>query len=171
MALYQNMNQFAQSPLKGDLAKIVNPSTISAQVDIGAASALVAGTMVKLTTSTGHTILVDTAAATTQNPLGFVIYSPKKDSWTGGDALEIAMNGSVIYLEAAEAISRGRSLEYVASGAKVRASRGSNPVIGIALDNATATGGLIRVLVDIETYPSQSSSSSSRSSSSSSSSS
>ena len=169
MSVVQNMNQFSQTPLKGDLAAVVSPSTLSAQVDATSMNTIVAGELVKLSTATGNSILVDSGAANTQNPLGFAIYSPKKDKFTSGNALEVALSGSVIWLEAASYISRGRSLEYVASGAKVRASEGSNPVIGIALDNASA-GQLIRVLVSIEAYPSQSSSSSSSCSSSSSSS-
>lgn len=171
MAVYQNMNQFSQTPLKGEIAAIVNPSTISCQVDPNSANTLVAGDLVKLTQTAGNTILVDKAAASASKALGFVIYSPKVDKWTAGMALEIALTGSVIYLESASSISRGRSVEFVVSGSLVRATAGTNPPVGTALDQVVGAGQLLRVLVAIEPTESESSSSSCRSSSSSSSSS
>jgi len=144
MSVYQNMNQIEQTAIKGSIAAIVNPVTLSAQVDPASVDTIVAGDAVKLSTAVGNTILVDKCAAT-DAPIGYVIYNPKKDSFIAGNALEIALPSSIIYLESSGTVTRGDEVEFVVSGSKVMTSAGVNPISGTALD--TATNGLVRVLV------------------------
>ena len=165
------LNQLQETPVKAGLSAITNASTLSAQIDPASTATIVAGDLVKFTHSDGNTIVVDKAAATDQNPLGFVLYSVKKNSYKPGDAIEVALPGSVLWLESYGVIERGYPVEYRASGSRVTRCVGSNEMVGQALDNATATGQLIRVLVLIQalhSFSSSSVSSSSRSSSSSS---
>lgn len=170
MTVYQNMNQFAQTPIKGSIAAIVNPTTLSVQIDINSGSTLYAGSAVKLVAGTANTILVDLAIAT-DTIFGFIIYNPKKGSFTAGDTVEIALPNSVIYLESYGAFNRGQNLEYYATGTRVTVSAGTNPIVGTALDTSTASGQLVRVYVrTVAEFSSSSSSSSCKSSSSSSSS-
>lgn len=164
----QNMNQFSQGTVKGQVMGIPTPATLSAQVTTGGTT-VYPGYAVKLVDGVANTILVNAAAAT-DDIFGFVVFNPKKSSFAALDALEVALPGTVIILEAGASIARGQTIEYVASGGKVTGYAGTNTPCGVALDKATASGQLIRVLVRVEAeYSSSSSSSSCRSSSSSSS--
>ena len=160
----QQLNQFGQKPLKGEVAAIPNPVTLSAQIDPSSSGTLYAGDAVRLVSGTSATILVDTVAAT-GTVFGFVIRNPKKSSYTAGDAVEIALPNSVILLEAYSTISRGNNVEWYPGGNRVKTHAGVNTICGTCLDMSTATGDLVRVLV--RTVLEYSSSSSCRSSSSS----
>jgi len=172
MTTYQNMNQFSQQPIKGAVSAVPNPTVIPCQIDPNSEDTFYPGTGVRLVAGTGKTVLVVKAAAT-EEKFGFVVWNPKKSSFTAGDAVEVAMPGSVMYMEAAAAFNRGQSLEQVVTGDKVQAvSAAANDRIGLALDTAAAAGDLVRVyLRGVFQYSSSSCSSSSscRSSSSSSS--
>lgn len=171
MTQYQNMNQFAQGPVKGSLSAIPSPTTISCQLTIASSNTLVAGSAVKLIAGSAHTILVEKSAAT-EAIFGFVIFNPKKASFAAGDPVEIALPNSVMYMESSASFNRGQLVEQVASGDKVAPYAGVNTTVGLALDTASAANQLVRVLIrTVAEYSSSSSSSSCRSSSSSSSSS
>lgn len=136
------LNQFNQSPIVGDSATKVNLNTLSVQIDPNSTNTLVPGDAVVMTTTAGTTILVDKALAT-QDPFGFVFYSVKKDQFKAGDSVEIGLVGAIMYVEADGSISRGNNLEYVpaalATGPRMLVSGGTNPISGLALDNATDT--------------------------------
>jgi len=140
------MNQFSQAPLKGALAMLLNPFTLSVQLDPDSEAASVKpGDYVKLVSADGPQIIVDICAATDVS-IGSVIYVPKKQAFEPADTFEIAGLGSIVWMEASGAISRGDQLEFVPSNIRVKTNAG-NPVCGLALDNATGTGALLRVLV------------------------
>ena len=171
MALQQQLNQFNQKALKGEVDAIPNPVTISCQIPYDSASTLYAGDAVRLVSGTSNTILVDSVLAT-GIVFGFIIRNPKRTYFAAGDAVEIALPNSVIRLEAYSTISRGNQVEWLPANSRVRASAGTNPICGTCLDVASATGDLVRILVRTELEYSSSSScrsSSSKSSSSSSS--
>ena len=170
MTVSTNLNQFDQTPIRGMVAAVVNPTTISGQVDPNSVATLYAGDAVRLTDTIGETILVDAALA--GGPVfAFIVYTQKKSSYTAGDAMELAPGSSVIYLEAGEAIARGHAVEWDATNKQIKSWAGSNPICGLALDHADGEGQLIRVAVrDADDEMISSSSSSCRSSSSSSSS-
>lgn len=171
MTMYQNQNQFAQTTTKGKVAAVPNPSTLSCQITTASGNTFKAGTAVKLVAGTANTILIEKAAAT-EAIFGFVVWSPKKSSWTAGQTVEVALPGSVMEMESSAAINRGQLVEQVATGDLVAAYAGVNTTVGVALDTASAANQLIRVLIrTVAEYSSSSSSSSCRSSSSSSSSS
>lgn len=169
MSIKTFMNQLIQTPIKGSISHIVNPVTLSVQIDPNSVSTLQAGDAVRLTQTTGQTILVDVCAAT-QDPYGYLIYAVKKNIFTAGDPVEIALTNSVIYLESAGLIRRGDLLEWSPAGHQVAVWGKSNPTSGLALDKVSSAGQLLRVKVieATDTEISSSSSSSCRSSSSSS---
>lgn len=144
MTVFQ-MNQFVASQIKGLITDFVSPFTLSVQLAAGSAS-VVPGDAVKLSTIAGQGSILVTKAAATDAAFGFVAFSEKKNSWAAGDALEIGLPGTIIILEAAAAITRGASVEYVVSGAKVQTAS-ANAVQGRALDSAAGDGSLIRVLL------------------------
>lgn len=149
MAQTFNMNQFAMTGLKGKIA--AGPgNTLSVQVYAGsaatAAAPIVPGDFVKLVDVAANTIIVDRAAVT-DAIIGVVLVSPKKDGFIPLDNMEIAINGSIVNLESADAIARGADVEYTVSGAKVSTSAGTNTIVGVALDKASGANKLIRVLL------------------------
>jgi len=144
MSVFQNMNQFGQTPLKGNVSAIVNPDTISVRVDPNSTNTLVPGDVVVLTTTSGNEILVDKASAT-QIGFGFVIYQVKKDKFVANDLMEIALGGTIMWVEASGTVTRNQFVEYVSSTSTVIASAGTNPICGLALDSTT-TGNLFRII-------------------------
>ena len=145
MAVYQNMNQFAQTALKGSVAMNTNPTTVSVQLSPVSVATVVAGDVVALATDVARTIVVDKALVSSE-AYGVVLYTPKKNSYTAGDQMEVAAAGSIVYMEAGDSITRGGLVEFYPSGSSVKAAAGTNVVVGVALDSATV-GQLLRVQV------------------------
>ncbi len=167
MSVKQFMNQFKQSHIKGEVALIPNPVTMSVTVYSSSTSTIYAGSAVRLINYTSKSVLVDLCAAANAE-LGFVIYNPKKNVYRAGDTMEIALPNSVMWLECGETIHRGSLVEWYPGWHCVVNSAGTNPIVGVALDDGVYQG-LIRVLIESIVEFSSSSSSSSKSSSSSSS--
>jgi len=149
----QNINQFQITPTFGDLdLQGGGGSVFTAAADSSVVTALVAGQPVKIVDSAGGVPKVVALAANTDETLGFIKRNVKDQSYAAGELLELAGRDSVIWLVSNAAIARGAKLEVVYnanSGAgAVITSAGTNPIIGRALDKATASGQLIRVLLD-----------------------
>lgn len=146
MSVFQNMNQFNQTPIKGAVAGNMSPSTVSCQIVSTSTNTLVPGDYVKIVDGTASSILVDKAAAT-DVPFGAVVFSPKKDSFVAGDILEVVGALGIMFMESQAAIARGASLEFVPTGTLVKTNAGVNPICGQALDKATGANQVIRVLI------------------------
>lgn len=150
MGQQMNLNQFNQSPIKGDSATKVNLNTLSVQIDPNSVNTLLPGDAVYMTATDGTTILVDKCTATIA-PFGYIYYSLKTDNFTAGDAVEIGLVGAILYVQADGSITRGNNLEYVPSsslttGPLMTVSGGVNPISGLALDNANDTD-IFRMIV------------------------
>lgn len=145
----QNVNQFAMTPEKGLMTLEPNWSTFNCQVAASEAGTLVPGQAVLISDVTGEQIPVVKAAATTDAIFGIIPLSVKKNEYVAYDQVKIARGGDVIFLEAAAAIARGALLEFVVSGNKVQ-TKNTGVQIGRALDKATASGQLIKVLLTLE---------------------
>jgi hypothetical protein len=142
MAIANQMNQFELSALKGAIARGSNPFTLPVYVDPDQAGSLIPGDVVKISTQTPKVITV-LKCAVTDTGIGVVLRSPKKNEFVAGDAVEIGLFGTILYLESAAAITAGADLEYVVTGAKVQTNAGVYPILGVALTAATGTGQLI----------------------------
>jgi len=162
----QNLNAINQSPVKGQLSAVPNPSTLSCVILSTSVNAFVAASPVKLVSGNANEYVVDLAGVG-DNIFGFIVYGPKKNIWTKADRVEVALTGSVMEMESAIAFQRGAVLELVAAGTLVTPFRGVNSYIGHALDMAPAANVLVRVLIETALEEGSSSSSSCRSSSSS----
>lgn len=151
MSQTMNLNQFNQTPIKGDSATKVNLNTLSVQIDPNSTNTLLPGDGVVLTTTTGAgTILVDKALAS-QDPLGYIFYSVKKDQFVAGDVVEIGLVGSILFVQAQGSVNRGSNLEYVPNaslltGPLMKVAVGINPISGLSLSNGS-DGDIIRMIV------------------------
>ena len=153
MAQYQNMNQTAQTTIKGRVANIPNPATISCQVVGTNTIQLYPGSAVYLVAGTANMIQVDKASPT-QNIFGFVIWNPKKpNGWGPNEKVEIALPGSVMEMEAYTSFNRGSILYQITTGDDAdmvtNSSAGGATPIGIALDQPTGVDQLCRVYIQI----------------------
>ena len=146
----QNLNQFQQTAERGQIALLcANSPVISAIVDSSEAGTLKAGDAVKLvSTSAGIPHVAKLAAGDTSLvPTGFVVFNPVSNAdIAAGAAVEIAITGAFMYMEASAAIEAGANVSYAYDTGKI-ATENSTPVCGVALDAAAASGDLIRVAI------------------------
>ncbi len=143
----QNPNQFEQTSVQGQLDLEYQGSVISAQVDAAQATALVAGQPVKMATTPGGLPKVVALAADTDVSFGFAARNPKDSDYAALERVEIAQFGSAMWMTAGAAIARGAQVEVVSATNKVITTGGVNPIVGYALDTATADDDLIRVVI------------------------
>lgn len=150
MSLTQNQNQFVQTALLGQVTMAPNPSILPAKIYISSvATKLQAGQGVALVNQAGAEITVDQATDTTTECFGVIIYNPRKNTYSAGDTIEVALNGSVVYMETSAAIARGAKVMLDPSGPTVSTLTGlpTNAMLGICLDKPTASGQLARILL------------------------
>ena len=143
------MNAFApDGELKGRLDLQANIDSLSCIIDSTQATAIKAGTPVKVI-ATSSKLPHIVAAASGDLILGFVKHSPRKESFAAGEVVEVSYGGDVMYLEADAAIDAGVPVNVTdftdMAVAKIGTSAGST--VGFALEKATAAGQLIRVLL------------------------
>ena len=150
MSTYLNQNQFAQTPVLGQVDMTVNPNIKPVRINpASVATVLKSGQAFKLIAGAANEILVDVAAIT-DRAYGVSVYNLKKNTYAAGDVVEIACRDSVVYLESSAAISRGAKVQLDPTGPTISTlTAGTNAAIGTALDQASASGQLIRV----EIYP------------------
>lgn len=146
-----NINQFAQTPIKGQLDLSVGiRSVISCQVDSSSAGGLVPGQAVKIVDTKGGIPNIVECSAASDDVFGFITYGIKDKQHAAGDKCEIAFfRGSVMMMESSAAISANASVSIVVSGQKVAPSASGDMIVGRALDKASASGEFIRVMIDL----------------------
>lgn len=138
------LNQFTQSVYKGMVDQRL-ATVITVQLDTGSA-AVTPGQLVKFSTDAGKIPVVTASTAATDAHVGVVTYNPMKASVQPGEIMEIAISGSVVYVEAGAAINRGVSVAYAAN-AKVVTAVSTNVVAGVMFDNAAGDTSLARMIV------------------------
>lgn len=150
------MNSFKMSVIKGMVDLLIGPGTISAQIDItstlGADGGvgLVPGQAVVLVNSAGGVPKVIEATTDAQDIFGFIAYNPKDPKYMRQDRCEImAFRNGVMYMEANAAIARGAEVALLIAGVKVITATATDRIIGRAYDAATASGQMIRVVIDL----------------------
>jgi hypothetical protein len=145
----QTLNQFYQSPEKGDLDLGFNQFTVSAVVYGSEATALVAGQAVKLVAGTTKGLPVVTAVTgITDTVFGFVNRSLKDIDFPAKSRCEVSLKGNVMYMLSHAAVTQGAALQLELSGNEVMNQTASNTIIGWAYDGAAGAGELIRVFIE-----------------------
>ena len=105
----QDINQFQQTPLLGQVTSSLNPGTRSAVVDgsYSTSSSFLPGTALKLVNANGFTAglglntlphVVPCTSATADTVFGFAQYSMKDQSFVTSSPLEVAQTSNTIYL-------------------------------------------------------------------------
>lgn len=150
-----NPNQFAQSPYLGMIDLRFPYNSVSVLVDVSQATALYAGSAVKIVDSADGVPKVVGCAADSDEVLGFINFDIKTVQFLAGVPAEISMAGNVMYLYATGAIARGVlvSLDLTTNGG-VRSAAGhtGDKIVGWAYDKATAAGQLIRVFLKTPSF-------------------
>jgi len=122
------------------------------QVSANQATALVAGQPVLVENSTGGAPKILALSSNTDTANGFVVRNLKDANFPAFARVEVAMEGSVMYLNSGGAINRFTAVEAVqGTPGNVIAWGGVNPVVGFAYDEATASNQLIRVFIKLPT--------------------
>lgn len=143
-----NQNQFAMIAVQGDLDLQYNGGVISAIVSSAQVTPLVAGQAVKIDTTVGHGMIpILGLAANSDSTFAFVIRTLKDQNFPANQAVEIALQGSVMQMTSGATITRGDKLEVVQSNNTVITNAGTNPVVGFALNTVTTPGDLVRVYI------------------------
>ncbi len=147
--MVQNPNQFAQTQERGytDLQAGAH-NVFSCQVDATETGTLNPGDPVTVVNSLGGVPKVIKATADTSEIFGFVDLNLKDANYSAGDRIEIAIKGTVMFLEAGAAIARGVQVEADVSEDTVITAAGTNTVVGWAFDGAAADGDLLRVYIE-----------------------
>jgi hypothetical protein len=142
-------NQFAQQTIVGmvDL-KVGSTNVIAAMVDSSVTGAILPGQAVKIVANTsGGVPKVAASSAKGDAIIGFVRFNQKDIQYVAGQALEIAMWGTVIWCFATGAITQFAEVcndpTYVGG---VQATGNTATFCGWAIDGAAAAG-LIRVML------------------------
>lgn len=155
----QNMNQFKQTPVVGslDLATNSNPAVFTCRfkdVSETAGTTMVPGEGAKLVDLGASDFIsppIVDERATTDEIFGVKLYSTKENAAVDNDIVQIAGDGAVVFMNAGAAIVRGAKVELVdATPGNVITSAGTNKILGVCLDKATAADQVVRVLVKVE---------------------
>ena len=138
-----NLNQFK---LTNNVGEVMNPAAnvIQAQVlpTLATASYYVAGAVVAFGTASGDTPIV--RAISTGCGIGVIVFNAKKNTYYANDIVGLALDGTIITMQAASAIMRGDVVAYGSTGVGTITSGYG---IGIALDIATYSTDIIRVMI------------------------
>jgi len=150
MATFQNQNQFSQTPLLGQVDMTVGSTIITGKIDPASeATKLQAGQVMKLVDVAGSEIIVDVCTDSIDDlPFGVIPYNPRKSLYAAGDTVELALRGTVIYLEPSAAVARGAFVTNDPAGPTVATQGFDTPQLGIMLDKPTAAGRLSRVMIE-----------------------
>jgi hypothetical protein len=150
--LTQNASQFLQTALVGQQDWTVNNNIVAVRIDPAYAGGLplVAGQAFKITDVAGGTPIVIPVADATNTPDGVAIHTMKRDTFIAGDYIELALVGSVVYMQTSAAIARGAKVQVDPTGPTISTltSYPTNASLGKMLDKPTGTGQLARVYIN-----------------------
>ena len=152
----QNMNQFVQTPVVGDLDLQSNPNPAVFTCRFVDASATANTTLVPgegaVLVDLGASDfagppIVDERAANTDAIFGVNIYKTEKNASESNDIVQIAGSGAVVFMNAGAAVNRGAAVEFVLATPGNVITQSTGTTLGTALDKATAADQIIRVLI------------------------
>lgn len=141
------LNQLTQKPIKGQVDLTINPSIWTLQSSDVAN--IVAGDLVTIKTTPGGQVPqcgVSTSTTNSGQLTGVATLSAKQTEFKQGELLEVAMPGSVVYIQVSNAAVAGNiRLSYSAKGI-FKAAVSTEQAVLITL-NAVAANGIVRAMV------------------------
>ena len=147
MVTNPSLNAFQQLPFQGQLDLQFPGNTVTMQVDPTQATPLIAGQAVKLSTNNFGTPSVVAVTSNSDAIIGFVVRNLKDQNYSAGNYVEITTPGSVMWMTAEAAITRGQNVQIDYTNNQINPSDGSTSVVGYAYDAAINAGDVIRVWV------------------------
>ena len=142
----QSLNQFAQKVNLGQVDLGYGSNVIPGEIVSTETASLVTADWVKLSDVVGKVPAFAKCTADTDEAYGILTYNPKDINRKAGESIEVASGGTVVYLRATGAISRGVEVAIDTSETGgVTATTSAVKIIGHSLDKAAADGDLIRV--------------------------
>lgn len=151
----QGQNQFTETSVLGVLdEKVGTTNVIPCQVDTTETGTLYPGTPVKMYDRAGGIPKVVACAANSDECLGFIVYDIRNRTYVANDICSVALKGSVMYLYATGAISRGVRvvLDLANNGVAAASGSGGEDIVGWAFDKASAMGALIRIYIETPSF-------------------
>lgn len=151
--LKQQMNQLTNAPILGGVDLIPTPNVVSAQILSTSTAPLQNGSAMKLVTGTSGSILVDACTGPTDGPVfGIIPYNERKNLYKANDLCEIACSESYVYLLSSAAVVRGTKVATTAATTSADPTVATDAtsahyITGIAVDEASASGQLIRIKI------------------------
>jgi hypothetical protein len=151
----QSPNQVTQSPVAGMPDQKYSYNTKAALIDVSEVNQSIAGSAVKIVSTSKGVMKVVKCTADTDQVLGFIVYDVKSQFFTIGDRCEIAQGGDVLYLISVGAISAGQQVQldltYEGGVKAISGGSGAN-LVGWAMDSASGDGQLIRINIAAPQY-------------------
>ena len=150
MATQYNMNQFS---LKDQVGEVMNPAAnvIQAVINPSLASGTyyLAGQVVSFAGNAGDTPVI--AAASAGKGIGVIVFNERTNKYSARMVCGVALDGSIITMQAAAAIARGAVVGYgstFSDGTAIGISTMASGVgLGICLDIAASATDIVRVLI------------------------
>lgn len=143
MSVFQ-LNQFKLSNIAGEVMN-VNPSTIAVRLASTYTPAGKAGDVVKLSAAEAGDAPVVVPAVSGDSGIGVILFNAKKATYAANDMAEIALANSIITMVASTGMNRSVLVAWNSVSGQVQSTTGN--YVGITLDIASATGDIIRVLL------------------------
>lgn len=136
-----SINQFTQTPVRGQVEYENSPLVLTMQVSANQATAVKAGDMVTLDTTivVGPGQPLQVIAQGTAVAIGVIAHSAKKDTYVAGDVIEVMVWGVIWLLNTAVAIAPMAAVEDNGSGLLQAFASAAQKKIGIAVDYAPAS--------------------------------
>lgn len=151
----QNMNQFTKTAVAGSLDLVASGNNTVFTVRLNpsyAGDGMVPGEGVDLvdlgaSDISGGLPIVGVRALDTTSIFGVKITNTKKNTAEAGEVIQVAGKGSVIWMNASEAIPRGSEVALVLATPGDIAIADTETVLGRTIDKASAADQLVRVLI------------------------
>lgn len=150
------MNVFAPTEeIKGRKVLPANTESFSGMIDASVQGNVVPGTPMKIVATSAK--LPHFAPATAEDKIvGFLEWNVIRSAYVAGTPCQVSPDTNVMYMEASGEINAGANVAMdsfsnitIKAAAAVSGDTPADPVIGYALEAATAAGQLIRVKIKI----------------------
>ena len=152
--LSQTMNAFTQSPILGFVDLVPSPNVVAALLSPSSSAVVQVGTAVKLITGDSALPMVDSTSGPTDGPVwGVIPYNNRKNLYTAGDVINVALTNTFICLKCSAAVARNDKVTTTAATSSADptvatvATASTQYVTGVAIDSSSGANQLLRIRV------------------------